>query len=85
MAPAAFSDLCFYRDMHLRHHMMLGLPGHDPDYLPPPKVYVLPQAQALFAQTSAYRAEGRLCRSYFVGPDSVVSTWRAPLDGGVFQ
>lgn len=35
VAPAMFASLSVYRDEHNRHHMALGHPAADPDYLQP--------------------------------------------------
>lgn len=33
VAPAAFSSLTAYRDVHFKHHLGLGHPGTDPDFI----------------------------------------------------
>lgn len=35
LAPLVFADLSAYRDAHFRHHLQLGDPNGDPDYLRP--------------------------------------------------
>lgn len=35
LAPALLVDLDLYRATHARHHAMLGMPAHDPDYIAP--------------------------------------------------
>lgn len=35
LAPALLADLDRYRATHARHHAMLGMPAHDPDYIVP--------------------------------------------------
>jgi len=35
LAPALLIDLDRYRHTHARHHAMLGMSGHDPDYIVP--------------------------------------------------
>jgi fatty acid desaturase len=35
LAPALLVDLDRYRATHSRHHAMLGMPAHDPDYIGP--------------------------------------------------
>jgi fatty acid desaturase len=35
LAPALLIDLERYRATHARHHAMLGMPAHDPDYIGP--------------------------------------------------
>ena len=35
LAPALLADLARYRSAHARHHAMLGMSQHDPDYIAP--------------------------------------------------
>jgi len=42
LAPALMSDLGIYRDLHFRHHAMLGKPESDPDYILPFSVGLRP-------------------------------------------
>ena len=49
---------------HLTHHLCPAVP-----------YYLLPQAQVLFAQTSAYRVHAVVCNAYFGGRQPVTSSW----------
>jgi fatty acid desaturase len=62
VAPFLFSSLSHYRAMHFAHHLALGDPQRDPDFLPipaaPARHWVLRFAKALFSARAWFGSVG---------------------------
>jgi fatty acid desaturase len=62
IAPLLFASLSLYRETHFKHHMALGEPGEDPDFLTAsqkaPASWVSNYLEQVLSRSAWQRAEG---------------------------